>query len=155
LAEQFNVRLPDELARAVRVRAAELGIKPRDVVVEALEAFGLAQVPSNETEAPHRDDDPRPPRRGESGDQRGDVRRTTRGRARSDRTKAGEAGTSGEGASGPARADRPPAAIEKVDHPASLQSACPECAGELRHADDGTAVVCGDCGWRAGVLPGV
>lgn len=46
MAEQFNVRLPDELARAARVRAAELGVKPRDVVVEALEAFGLGQVPS-------------------------------------------------------------------------------------------------------------
>jgi hypothetical protein len=75
---QFNIRLRDGLDRQVRIRAAELGCKPRDVIEEALLAAGFRrvepeQVPSNETEAPHRDDDPRPPRRGESGDQRGDV----------------------------------------------------------------------------------
>jgi hypothetical protein len=140
--EQLNVRLPDELARAVRVRAAELGVKPRDVVVEALEAFGLTQVPSKETEAPPRaDDSVRPTRRRTNKGTRGS---TARPQGRVARAKAGEAGTSG-GRPDPGR----------KSSPAASQSACPECAGELQTTDDGTMVVCGDCGFRAGRLPGV
>lgn len=42
--DQFNVRLRDGLDRQVRVRAAELGCKPRDVIEEALVAAGFARV---------------------------------------------------------------------------------------------------------------
>jgi ribosomal protein S27AE len=149
VAEQFNVRLPDDAARAVRVRAAELGVKPRDVILAGLVALGIWQA---QTEAPPRADDAS----AEAADQRGDEAATPRRDRRKDAAdKAGEAGTSGEGTAGPTQVDRQPAAVEQSTTRPSSQSGCPECGGELVATDDGLMVVCGECGFRAGKLPGV
>lgn len=42
--DQFNVRLRWGLDRQVRVKAAELGVKPRDIIEDALEMAGFRKI---------------------------------------------------------------------------------------------------------------
>lgn len=154
-ADQFNLRLRDDRAHAVRMQAARLGIKPRDVIEELIDAApwsAIAGTPAQHEELPfppsdpaQRDDDPAPPSGGESADQRAGDARTPRRRGRKDRAdKGAEGAKSGQGRGGaPQKTDQADAPRSVGDDPAALSRACPACAGDV--GPDG---VCGECGFR-------
>lgn len=168
-AKQFNLRLRDGLDRQVRVRAAQLGVDPRDVVEDALVASGFqrdasgppaGQLPlptssaalatplatagdTSQTEAPLRAENGS--REPEVADQRGDEARTPRRNRRKDRTdKAGEAGTSGRDGGGALQSGTDPAV--------SRPTGCPECGAD--YTDEDGIAVCNDCGNRFEVING-
>jgi hypothetical protein len=173
VTDQFNVRLRWGLDRQVRVKAAQLGVKPRDIIEDALEIAGFVKVsesgdpgpnqlrlamPERADIAPSGGRPHQPAAAGESeAPPRADDRvapgrrRTNRGRKGSQagqqgpvaRAKAGETGSSGEVGSG---GQRP------VDAPDQGRG-CPECGGELQDAEDvyergdGKWLKCEDCGY--------
>lgn len=152
--DQFNVRLRDGLARQVRVRAAQLGCQPRDVIEAALEAAGfrrdvsgvavdagqlaLAAPESSEAENGQAGRDGAVDGRGKTAGSRSDSRPPRRARP--------------AGASPPNGAAGLPTAAPAGD-PDRLADpggpACPECAGELQDYHDGERMrlKCEDCGY--------
>lgn len=106
-ADQFNLRLRDTLDHQVRVKAAELGCKPRDVVEEALVAFyGFTRVIG----------DPQP-------------ERLPLEPAASTLDEAAP-----EKAGKPASESPPEAAAEAL--PAAAKGGCPECGGDYDDRSD-------------------
>lgn len=126
VTEQFNLRIPGELARCVRIRAAEKGVRPRDVVVGLLEAeFGAqpiepiaGQLTVEEASVPVPNGSPAGPA-------------PPRPRA-ADKASAVPPGTTS--LAGPAEGEPDVA-------PGGEASGCPECGGDVERGQ------CADCGW--------
>lgn len=150
-ADQFNLRLRDDRAHAVRMQAARLGIKPRDVIEELIDAApwsAIAGTPAQHEELPfppsdpaQRDDDPAPPSGGESADQRAGDARTPRRRGRKDRADKGAEGAK----SGQGRGRGTPNPVD----PAALSPGCPECSGQMvAYMGNEQVLVCVDCEFK-------
>lgn len=164
-ADQFNLRLRDDRAQAVRIHAARLGVKPRDVIeqliddapwstingttpepqAERLPLDGLAAdslpAASTRSDPVQRDDDPAPESVGEPADQRAGDARTPRRRGRKDRADKGAEGAK----SGQGRGRGTPNPVD----PAAPSPGCPECGGQmLAYMGNEHVLVCVDCEFK-------